>query len=181
MADPHDRDGTGEFAAKLHGALLKFIHEDDRDFLIEHEDPPPDKFAQMVPVKPIHAPRCLMTTAIYEMLCQAYGYVNSIGYRSRTDDPARTRELHSLTMTFPSGMFQPEKERYKRQCEKAIAIFSRTLGKASARQAPVDFQHRRGQCRPSDVHLGGTEDVGPGPPPLVFCAGAGSHPLQRIR
>ncbi len=129
MADPHDRDSTGEFAAKLHGALLKFIHEDDRDFLIEQEDPPPDKFAQMVPVKPIHAPRCLMTTAIYEMLCQAYGYVNSIGYRSRTDDPARTRELHSLTMTFPSGMFQPEKERYKQQCEKAIAIFSRTLGK----------------------------------------------------
>lgn len=129
MADPHDRDGSGEFAAKLRGPLLRFIHEDDRDFLLDHEDPPPDKFAQMVPVKPIHAPRCLMTTAVLEMLCQAYTYVNSIGYRSRTEDPARTREIHSLTMTFPSGMFQPEKERYKRQCQKAIEIFARTLGK----------------------------------------------------
>ncbi len=87
MADPHDRDGTNEFAAKLHGPLLKFIHENDRDFLIEKEDPPEDMFAQMVPVKPIHAPRCLMTTAIYELLCQAHTYVNSIGYRSRTEDP----------------------------------------------------------------------------------------------
>ena len=32
---------SGEFAAKLHGPLLKFIHEDDRDFLLEHDDPPP--------------------------------------------------------------------------------------------------------------------------------------------
>jgi hypothetical protein len=129
MADPHDRDGTNEFAAKLHGPLLKFIHEDDRDFLIDKDDPPEEAFAQLVPVKPIHAPRCLMTTAIYEMICQAFTYVNSIGYRSRTEDPARTREIHSLTMTFPSGMFQPEKERYVRQCQKAINIFSRTLGK----------------------------------------------------
>ena len=29
-----------------------------------------------------------MTAAIYEMLCQAYAYVNSLGYRSRTSDPA---------------------------------------------------------------------------------------------
>ena len=129
MADPHDRDGTNEFAAKLHGPLLKFIHENDRDFLIEKDDPPEDLFAQMVPVKPIHAPRCLMSTAIYELLCQAHTYVNSVGYRSRTEDPARTREIHSLTMTFPSGMFQPEKERYVKQCQKAINIFARTLGK----------------------------------------------------
>ena len=129
MADPHDRDATGEFAAKLHGPLLKFIHEDDRDFLIDNDDPPDDAFAQMVPTKPTHPPRCLMTGAIYEMLCQAYTYVNSLGYRSRTEDSARTREIHSLTMTFPSGMFQPEKEQFVSQCQKAINIFRRTLGK----------------------------------------------------
>jgi len=129
MADPHDRDGTSEFAAKLHGPLLKFIHEDDRDFLIEKDDPPEDAFAQLVPTKPVHAPRCMMTVAIYEMLCQAYEYVNSYGYRKSTDDSARTREIHSLTMTFPSGMFQDEKERFVRQCQKAINIFARTLGK----------------------------------------------------
>ena len=42
MADPDDRDGTGTFAAKLHGPLLKFIHEDDRDFLLDKDDPPED-------------------------------------------------------------------------------------------------------------------------------------------
>jgi hypothetical protein len=129
MADPHDRDGSSEFAAKLKGPLLKFIHEDDRDFLLDRDDPPEEAFAQMVPTKPTHAPRCLMTTAIYELLCQAYSYVNSLGYRSRTEDSARTREIHSLTMTFPSGMFQPEKERFVKQCQKAINIFRRTLGK----------------------------------------------------
>jgi hypothetical protein len=129
MADPHDRQGNSEFASKLHGPLLKFIHEDDRDFLIEKNDPPEEAFAQMVPTKPTHAPRCLMTTAIYELLCQAFAYVNSYGYRSRTDDSARTREIHSLTMTFPSGMFQEEKERFQRQCQKAINIYARTVGK----------------------------------------------------
>ncbi|TVS11825.1 MAG: hypothetical protein EA424_23310, partial [Planctomycetaceae bacterium] len=129
MADPHDRVGNSEFAAKLHGPLLKFIHEDDRDFLIEKEDPREEAYAQMVPTKPVHAPRCLMTAAIYELLCQAFEYVNSYGYRSRTDDSARTREIHSLTMTFPSGMFQDEKERFQLQCQKAIAIYARTVGK----------------------------------------------------
>jgi len=129
MADPHDRDSTSEFAAKLHGPLLKFIHEDDRDFLIEKDDPPEEAYAQMVPTKPVHPPRAMMTTAIYELLCQGYGYVNSLGYRKNTDDSARSREIHSLTMTFPSGMFQDEKERFVKQCQKAINIFSRTLGK----------------------------------------------------
>ena len=130
LADPHDRCGTGTMAAKLQGPLLKFLHEDDRDFLLEHEDPPEEMFASEVPVKPRHAPRTLMVTAIYELLCQAYTYVNSQAYRSRTTDPARSREVRSLTMTFPSGMFQPERERFQRQCNKAIEIFCRTLGKS---------------------------------------------------
>ncbi|MCA9268366.1 MAG: virulence factor SrfB [Planctomycetales bacterium] len=129
MADPHDRLGTGTFSGKLQGSLLRFLHEDDRDFLLEKADPPEELFASEVPVKPRHAPRSLMVTAIYELLCQAYMYVNSAAYRSRTTDPARSREVRSLTMTFPSGMFQPERERFHKQCEKAIKIFGRTLGK----------------------------------------------------
>jgi len=129
MADPHDRVGTGTFAAKLQGTLLKFLHEDDRDFLLEHDDPVEEMYASEVPVKPRHAPRTLMVTAIYELLCQAYMYVNSTAYRTRTTDPARSREIRSLTMTYPSGMFQPERERFHKQCAKAIKIFSRTLGK----------------------------------------------------
>ena len=35
MADPADRCRTGAYAATLKGPLLRFIHEDDRDFLLE--------------------------------------------------------------------------------------------------------------------------------------------------
>ncbi len=129
MADPHDRLASGTFSAKLQGTLLKYLHEDDRDFLLEKADPPEEMFASEVPVKPRHAPRALMVTAIYEMLCQAYTYVNSQVYRSHTTDPARSREIRSLTMTYPSGMFQPERERFQKQCAKAINIFNRTIGK----------------------------------------------------
>lgn len=139
MADPHDRDSTSEFAAKLHGPLLKFIHEDDRDFLLNDADPTEERFAQMVPTKPVHAPRAMMTVAIYELLCQAFAYVNSLGYRSRTDDSARTREIHSLTMTFPSGMFQDEKRRFQKQCQKAIEIFARTIGKQQRMKPQLTF------------------------------------------
>ena len=77
---------------------MKFIHEDDRDFLIEKEDPPEDAFAQLVPTKPVHAPRCMMTVAIYEMLCQAYSYVNSTAYRNASGEAGRARELRTLTL-----------------------------------------------------------------------------------
>ena len=130
MADPHDRCRSDNFASKLQGPFLKFIHEDDRDFLLEEDAELKDEdFGSEVPAKPQHAPRAMMTAAIYELLCQAFQYINSIGYRSGTSDEARTRELRSLTMTYPSGMFQPERQRFAQQAQKAINIFARTLGK----------------------------------------------------
>ncbi len=39
-----------------------------------------------------------MTTAIYELLCQAYSYVNSLSYRIGTGDASRMRETRSLTI-----------------------------------------------------------------------------------
>jgi hypothetical protein len=132
MADPHDRCRTDNFASKLQGPLLKFLHEDDRDFLLEAEEGEEikdEQWANEAPVKPQHAPRTMMTAALYELLCQAFLHVNSPGYRSRTSDEARARELRSLTMTFPSGMFQPERQRFKTQAQKAIEIFARTVGK----------------------------------------------------
>jgi len=129
MADPYDRHGASAFAAKLQGEMLKFMHEDDRDFLLENPDPPDDLLAPDSPIKPRHAPRSMMVLALYEMLCRAYTFVNSVGYRSRTTDSARTREIRSLTLTFPSGMFQPERERFAKQVQKAINLFALTLGK----------------------------------------------------
>jgi hypothetical protein len=139
MADPHDRCRTDTFTAKLQGPLLKFMHENDRDFLLADDEPKEDEFAVESPIKPRHAPRSMMAAAIYELLCQAYSYVNSIGYRSRTSDAARTREIRSLTMTYPSGMFQPERERFAKQAEKAIKMFSRTLGKNQRAMPSLTF------------------------------------------
>ena len=93
--------------------MLRFLHEDDRDILLEKKVLDEDDLAPEIPVKPRHAPRTLMVTAMYELLCQAYTHVNSPAYRSRTGDAARTRELRSLSMTYPSGMYQEERERLR--------------------------------------------------------------------
>jgi len=139
MADPHDRCRTDTFGAKIQGGLLKYMHEDDRDFLIDLDSEKPVKDTMLAtdsPTRPRHAPRSMMTLAIYEMLCQAFVYTNSLGYRSRTSEEARSRELRSLTMTYPSGMYQEERERFRIQAQKAIEIFSRTVGKFQ-RQPPA--------------------------------------------
>ena len=129
MADPADRLGTGTYASTLQGPFMRFLHEDDRDFLLEEEEPEEHEFASEAPLKPRHAPRCMMTAAIYEMLTQAYSYVNSSAYRNASGDAGRSREIRTLTLTYPSGMIQQERERLAAQVNKAINIFEMTLGK----------------------------------------------------
>jgi len=129
MADPADRFGTGSYASTLQGPFLRFIHEDDRDFLLQEREPRDEEYATETPLKPRHAPRCMMTAAVYELLCQAYTYVNSIQYRSASGDAGRTRELRTVTFTFPSGMIQDERNRLSSQIDKAINVFNATLGK----------------------------------------------------
>ncbi|MDO4582760.1 MAG: virulence factor SrfB [Planctomycetia bacterium] len=129
MADPHDRAGTRTYCSTLHGALLKYIHEDDNDFLLRESGVKPTDFAPEMPLKPRHAPRVLMTAAIYELLTQAYTYLNSIQYRTQSGDAGRAREIRTLTLTYPSGMIPEERERLQAQVQKAIEIFNLTLGK----------------------------------------------------
>ncbi|MDO4629552.1 MAG: virulence factor SrfB [Planctomycetia bacterium] len=129
MADPYDREQTRTYSGTLRGALLKYIHEDDNDFLLKETGVKPQDFAPETPLKPRHAPRTLMTGAIYELLAQAYTYVNSIAYRMQSGDAGRAREIRTLTMTFPSGMITEEKDRLQRQTQKAIEIFNMTLGR----------------------------------------------------
>ncbi len=129
MADPADREQSGTYAATLKGPLLKFIHEDDRDFLLAEEQPAEHEYATDAPMKPRHAPRCMMTAAMYELLTQAYTYVNSPGYRQASGDAGRPREIRTLTLTYPSGMFQEERRRFEAQVQKAVNIFAATLGK----------------------------------------------------
>ena len=130
MADPADRCGTGTYASTLKGPFLRFVHEDDRDFLLEEGEPSEHEFANDTPLKPRHAPRSMMTAAIYELLTQAYSYVNSVAYRSASGDAGRTREIRTLTLSYPSGMIQEEQKRLAAQVNKAINIFATTLGKS---------------------------------------------------
>ena len=129
MADPSDRAHTGKYGAPLRGPLLKYIHEDDNDFLLAGTPPKENEFASEAPMRPQHAPRCMMTAALYELLCQAYTYVNSLPYRAASGDAGRSREIRTLTLTYPSGMIQEEQKRLKKQAQKAINIYSATLGK----------------------------------------------------
>ncbi len=129
MADPADRCATGTYAATLRGPYLRFVHEDDRDFLLSEGPIQAQDYATEAPLKPRHAPRALMTAALHEILCQAYGYVNSMAYRAATGDTGRPREIRTLTLTFPSGMIQEEQKRLRAQAQKAINVFSMTLGK----------------------------------------------------
>jgi hypothetical protein len=129
MADPADRCKTGTYASPLKGPFLKFVHEDDSDFLLQENLPKEEEYASEQPLKPRHAPRVLMTAALYEMLCQAYTYVNSAAYRNASGEAGRAREIRTLTLSFPSGMIQEEQRRFAAQGNKAINIFSMTLGK----------------------------------------------------
>ena len=129
MADPADRCASGTYASTLKGPLLRFIHEDDRDFLLQEKEPAEHEYASDTPLKPRHAPRSMMTAAIYELLAQAYSYVNSTAYRNASGEAGRTREIRTLTLTYPSGMIQEERKRLESQITKAINIFEMTLGK----------------------------------------------------
>ena len=129
MADPSDRCRTGVYSSPLKGPFLKYTHEDDRDFLLEENEPQESDYATEAPLKPRHAPRVLMTAALHELLCQAYTYVNSPAYRNSSGEAGRAREIRTLTLSFPSGMIQEEQQRLKAQGNKAINIFYATLGK----------------------------------------------------
>jgi len=130
MADPADRHQSGTYAATLRGPFLHYVHEDDRDFLLGEREPRESEFASDTPLKPRHAPRSMMTAAIYEMICQAYSYVNSTAYRQASGDAGRTREIRTVTLSHPSGMIQEEQKRLAAQVNKAINIFAMTLGKS---------------------------------------------------
>ena len=70
--------------------------------------------AAETPVKPRHAPRARMTAALYELLCQADSFVNSPAYRNKSGDAGRTREIRTLTLSYPTGMIQAERDRLAR-------------------------------------------------------------------
>ena len=119
-----------------------------------------------------------MTAALYEMLCQAYSYVNSPAYRNKSGESGRTREIRTLTLSYPSGMILEERKRFEAQGNKAINIFAMTLGKNQRVQARAEPGHRRGQRRPPQLHLERAADAGAGPAAVVLHLAAGPRPEE---
>ena len=142
MADPFDHYDAAHHATTLKGPFLEFVAEDDS------LDEPERKFEPAIE-RPRYAPRTMMIGALYEILCQAYTYANSIGYRHMTGEAGRMRRLRTLTLTFPSGMIAPEREQLQRQAHKAIRIFMKTLGKSQ----PIEPELKLSVDEASAVHL----------------------------
>lgn len=143
MADPDDRGGTHEYVTLLQGPLIRYLSEDDADELQLPDPADPqlreEELAREVPLKPRHAPRALMIAAIYELISQAYGYVNSPAYRTLMGDPRRHREICSLSLSFPSGMIQQERDRYQKQVQKAVDLFAISIGRMQTHRPVVSL------------------------------------------
>ena len=143
LADPSDRCGTQEYAATLRGPLFRYLDETDPDDLTlpgsSEEIIPEEDLARERPYQPRHVPRILMVAALYELLCQTYTYLNSLGYRQSTPEPNRPRELLSLSLSHPTGMIAPERERFRIQAQKAVDLFFTTLGRRQQTKPSVSL------------------------------------------
>ncbi len=144
MADPTDRDGNQTYSAMLHGPFFRFVGDNDPDE-VKLPQGKPDEVSEAEiprehPGRPQHPPRVLMVAALYEILCQAYGYLNSFAYRESAGEMGRPRELRSLVLTFPSGMIPQERQRFQLQASKAVDIFHATLGRAQLEKPSVMMQ-----------------------------------------
>lgn len=146
MADPFERHSSGDrnnghrHVSKLSGPLLRFIAPDD-------EAESASQGFEESPHAPRHAPRVMMQAALYELLCQAFTFVNSPVYQQMTGDAGRRRILETLTLTYPSGMITSEREQLQRQAEKAITIFSQSIGHGQVPQLKLSIDEA------SAVHL----------------------------
>jgi hypothetical protein len=121
MVDQYGLCDPDEHQTTLKGPLLQFFNENDSDDLTDS--------AEVSPFQPQYAPRILMAAALYEILCQAYTCINSSWYRKHSGNESRIRQLQSLTLTYPSGMIEEERERFRKQSQKAVDIFIKTLGR----------------------------------------------------
>ncbi|HEV7283117.1 MAG TPA: virulence factor SrfB [Pirellulaceae bacterium] len=131
MHDPYQRESSN-YGSALRGPLLRYLPESDDTDDVEPRHP------EALP-KPRHAPRTLMTAALYELLCQANAFVNSAPYRAKAGDRGRLRRLCSLSLTFPTGMVREEREEYLRQATRASKVFAATVGARQGAPPDVDL------------------------------------------
>jgi hypothetical protein len=168
MADPFDRYDPEHHTAPLRGPFLRFSPEED-----DLDEPQPN--FEEAPSRPRHAPRALMTAALYEILCQAYTSVNSIGYRSATG-VEQTRLLRSLTLTYPSGMIAAERAQLEKQACKAIRIFMQTLGKSQPGEPELSLSLDEATAAQLTYIWSELQKLGRNPYPWFSVMGRERHP-----
>ena len=111
-----------------------------------------------------------MTAALYELLAQAYTYVNSVAYRNASGEAGRAREIRTLTISYPSGMIQEEQRRLAAQAQKAINIFAMTLGKSQRCKPEMNLGIDEASAVPSDLYLERAADARAGSTAVVHHA-----------
>jgi hypothetical protein len=133
MAEPYDVRPSGSrlYYQPLSGDLLSYIDANDDDAILKAASAA--AFTRY-PTPPLtqHVPRSFMVAALYEILAQAYAYVNSDTYLDNAGSRDRPRRIRTLALSYPSGMVYEERERYRLQASKAARIFSWTVGRGQS-------------------------------------------------
>jgi hypothetical protein len=109
---------------RVQGRYYAFAPEDDRNWSSVDELRGDSVMTQRP--EPKFPRRAVLVAQFYEILCQAFLQINSIRSRSDSLHPRRKRNLTDLVMAYPSGMCREEVQQYRKQVEKAVAIFSKT-------------------------------------------------------
>jgi len=114
-------------ASDISGKVLEHISlgdDDDEyedDFIVNFENP----------VNPTYPRRTLMIFVAIEIIYQAVCQINSLHYRKKVGNPLIKRRLKNVILSFPTAMPFWERERLKKQFEKALEILNKmdVLGK----------------------------------------------------
>jgi len=107
---------------KIEGDVLKHILIDDSDQIINGALEPG---LTHKPLRPTYPKRTMMVFAMIEIIYQAYCQINSIQYRKRVGNAQVKRSLKNIVLSFPTAMPYWERERYKKQVDKALFVLKK--------------------------------------------------------
>ena len=171
MADPdrplQDRAPT---PSPLKGPFLKYIHEDDRDFLLQEDEPQGERVRRRGPAEAAPRARVLMTAALYELLgpglhLRQLARLSQLLRRGRPG-PRNPHAHAQLSQRHDPGGAAP----LRRPGQQGDQHLRRHAGQEPALQAGTEPGHRRGQRLPPDLHLERAADARPGPAAVVHHA-----------
>ena len=167
MADPTDRCKTSAYSSPLKGPFLKYMHEDDRDFLLQDGEPKETEYAAEAPLKPRHAPRVLMTSAALRAIGTGLylrQFARLSAFLRRGGPGARNPHAHAQQSQRHDPGRAPPLCRPGQQGNQHLLCH---VGQEPALQAGTELGNRRSVSLPFDLHLERIADAGPGPAAVV--------------